>query len=58
MAVEEIEESADPQSDAVWILSSTFITVTMQSGKSEIKNIFLIICFSKQHHFFSVSMFP
>ena len=27
----------DPQADAIWILSSTFIVFTMQSGKSFLK---------------------
>ena len=33
----------DPQSDVVWILSSTFIVLTMQSGKIIIKTIVIII---------------
>ena len=34
MAVTSSVGLIDPQTDAIWILSSTFIVFTMQSGKS------------------------
>ena len=33
MTVTGLTDVSDPQSDAIWILSSTFIVFTMQSGK-------------------------
>jgi len=34
MALNVDDEMEDPQADAIWIISSTFIVFTMQSGKS------------------------
>ena len=35
----------DPQSDSIWILSSTFIIFSMQSGKTKLSQISLFVLF-------------
>lgn len=40
MGINVDEESLDPQADAIWILSSTFIVFTMQSGLYEAPQLF------------------
>ena len=39
---EGVDNISDPQTDAIWILSSTFIIFTMQSGNSNLNSNLLI----------------